>query len=296
MFPSLMTRESVMRGQRLLQVITGQPVDDVDALTAELEAEKAKASEACSQLDWLERERKTADSFEAARALDEQIAEAKWVIAKADERIPHLEGRLKAARAERQAEALARHQTILRRRYPQFRKALQQAVEQQAEVIREREAAVLELGKHLAQIHLPHITYAGFLFKDLLAIWTGENDRVFSDPLPKPAVVPPRPAPAPAKPDYARHGFGWTEVGGGKPVQEPEPPPPRVKRVPRHDAPPADGTQRQVAILRTGLELPDGTQSVAGDIITVPAEHATLMVKTGAAEFAASVETKNDDR
>src|SRR5260221_6196990 len=148
----------------------------------------------------------------------------------------------------------------------------------------------------------PHITYAGFLFKDLFAIWTAEQDRIFSDPLPKPAVVAPRPAPAPAakartmtatgEPLAMDHGFGWTRRQPcDEPVAEPEPPT-RPKRMLRRDAPPADGSQRQVQILRKGLELPDGTQSVAGDVLTVAAEHATLMVKAGAAEFATSGDGK----
>jgi len=276
-----------MKGAQLLKVFTGQPADDVAALTAEIEAEKAKASEACAKLEWLQLERKTADSFESARALDEQIAEARWTIERADAILPHLEGRLRAARAEKQAEALARHQAILRKRYPKFRAALQAAVEQQSEVIREREAANAELGEHLAQIHLPHIAYAGFLYRDLVALWTGQNDRIFSDPLPKPAVVAPRPAPAPAA-DEPKFGFGWTRFGPGETPPAPPEPPARPKRVPRRDPAPTESSQRQVQILRTGIEI-DGTQAIAGDVMTIDAAQAAQLVKIGAAEFAASV-------
>jgi hypothetical protein len=283
-----MNREDVMKGAQLLRVFTGQPVDDVAALAAELEAEKERAAEACARLDWLKLERKTADSFEAARALDEEVAKAQWTIERADAVLPHLEGRLKAARAEHQAAALARHQAILRKRYPKFRAALQEAVEQQAAVIQEREAAVAELGEHLVQTHVPNLVFAGFLFRDLLAIWTAENDRIFSERVAKPAIVAPRPAPAPvpAKPaEPAAFGFGWTRrQPGDEPVAAPEPPP-RPKRVPRRDANPADGSERQVVLLRTGLELPDGTQGVAGDVVTVPADRAAELLRSGAADF-----------
>ncbi len=281
-----------MKGAQLLKVFTGQPADDVAALAAEIDAEKAKASEACSRLEWLERERKTADTFEKACGLDDQIAELRWTIGKADERLPHLEGRLRAARAEKQAAALARHQAILRKRYPKFRAALQEAVEQQAEVIREREAAVGELGEHLAQIHLPHIAYAGFLFKDLLAIWTAEQDRVFADPLPKPVVVAPRPVAAPAAKPTARtstgeaaspdFGFGWTSrQPGDEPVAAPEPQP-RPKRVPRRDTPAAG--QRLITILRSTVDV-DGYLAINGDVLAVSIAAGEALVKGGAADF-----------
>jgi hypothetical protein len=247
----------------ILKVVTGQSADDVAALAAEIDAEKAKAAAACEKVEWLERERTTADSFTQARSLDEQIAELRWTIGKADERIPHLEGQLRAARAERQAAALVRHQALLRRRYSKFRHALQEAVEQKTAVIKERQAAVAELGEQAVQLHLPNLCYAGFLFEDFFALWTAEQDGVFAEPLPNPAVVAPRPAPAPAKPAEPDFGWGWTRrQPGDEPVAASDPPP-RPKPVPRRDAPPADGSQRQVVLLRTGLEFPDGSHAPA---------------------------------
>jgi hypothetical protein len=160
---------------------------------------------------------------------------------------------------------LSAHQALLRRRYSKFRHALQEAVEQQTAVIKERQAAVAELGEHAVQLHLPNLCYADFLFGDLFALWTAEQDGVFAEPLPKPAVVAPRPAPAPApaKPAEPDFGWGWTRrQPGDEPVAASDPPP-RPKRVPRRDAPPADGSQRQVVLLRTGLELPDGGHAPA---------------------------------
>jgi hypothetical protein len=282
-----MNREDVMKG--LLKVITGQSVDDIADLTAELEAEKKKASDACGQVEWLRLARKTADDFAGAKALDEKIAEAEWTIERADAVLPHLEGRLKAARAEHQAAALARRQSILRKRFPQFRRALQEAVEQQTAVIKEREAAIAELGEHAVQLHLPNLCYAGFLFQDLLDLWAAEQARIFADPLPKPVVVAPGPAPAPVlAADEPKFGFGWSRLGPGEKPPTAPVPAPRPRRIPRRDAPPADGSERQVVLLRTGLELPDGSQAVAGDVVTVPADRAELMVRSGAADFAVS--------
>jgi hypothetical protein len=58
--------------------------------------------------------------------------------------------------------ALVRHQALLRRRYSKFRHALQEAVEQKTAVIKERQAAVAELGEQAVQLHLPNLCYAGF--------------------------------------------------------------------------------------------------------------------------------------
>ena len=74
--------------------LTGQPSDDVAALAAEIDAEKAKASDACGKLEWLGLERETADTFEAARALDRHEDEDIWDTEKAlidvvDDQIAH---------------------------------------------------------------------------------------------------------------------------------------------------------------------------------------------------------------
>jgi hypothetical protein len=49
-----------MKGAQLLKVFVGQPAaDDVAGLAAEIDAEKAKAADACAELDRLEQERRS---------------------------------------------------------------------------------------------------------------------------------------------------------------------------------------------------------------------------------------------
>lgn len=146
-----------MKGRQLLQVITGQAADDVAALTAEIEAEKAKASEACAKLEWLELEPKTADTFQAARALDEQITQARWTIERADTVIPHLEGRLSVARAEKQAAGIIRHHKAAERAYRKLRVAIDAAAAAQVEAITARD----ELGEGLVQVEIPAVAFRG---------------------------------------------------------------------------------------------------------------------------------------
>jgi uncharacterized coiled-coil protein SlyX len=97
-----------MNRRQILKVITGhQPGDEVAALAAELETKRQKGAEASSRLELLELERKTADDFAAAKALDDQIAEAEWTIERADALLPHLESRLKAARPSARPKGLS---------------------------------------------------------------------------------------------------------------------------------------------------------------------------------------------
>lgn len=272
-----------MRG--LLKLVTGQKVDDVAALAAEIDAEKRKAADACTEIERIEVEQRNADSYDKARELDEAIARARWQVEHADAVLPDLERRLSAAKAEQLAAGIARHESILRKRYPQFRAALQAAVDQQAAVIREREEAFAELGEGVAA-RLPLITYAGFLYKDLLAIWTAENDRVFADPPAKPVIAAPRPAPAkPAEPEF---GFGWTRRRN--PPTAPPEPAPRPKRQPRRDAEAGPG-KRLVTILRNTVDI-DGVQAANGDVLAVAVATAEALVRGGAADFADEGDTK----
>jgi hypothetical protein len=256
-------------------MVTGQSADDVVVLAAEIDAEKAKASEARAEISRLEAAHRTAQSYDEARKLEDALARARWQHEHSGGILPDLERRLQLAKAEHQAAALARHQAILRKRYPKFRAALLAAVEEQQAVMWEHDEAVKELGEHLVARHLPAIAYGGFLLKDLFAIWAAEQDRVFAEPLPKPAVVAPRPAPAPvpAKPVQAE-----------KPTAVAAPSPPRPKRVPRRDPPPADSSQRQVTLMRPGIQLDDGTYG-AIDVLTLPIAAAEALLKNGAADF-----------
>src|SRR5260221_8321820 len=97
----------------LLKVVTGKGGDDVADLTARIEAEKAKASQACADIERLENERRTADTFEQARSIDDEIARVRWVISRADATIPVLVERLADARWEERQIAFRKHKRLL---------------------------------------------------------------------------------------------------------------------------------------------------------------------------------------
>jgi hypothetical protein len=61
-------------------------------------------------------------------------------------------------------------------------------------------------------------------------------------------------------------------------------PAPRPKRQPRQAAEPAEG-EITLMFLRPGVELDDGTQSVTGDVVNVPAAMARSLLESGAADL-----------
>src|SRR5205823_11946274 len=100
-----------MRG--LLKVI-GKG-DDVAEFAGQIEATKAAASKAYADIERLETERRSAETFEAARAIDDEIARLRWVIERADATIPGLEAQLADSRWEQREVAFRKHKRLLRR-------------------------------------------------------------------------------------------------------------------------------------------------------------------------------------
>jgi hypothetical protein len=166
--------------------------DDTGALQQQITALKAEGADASAEIDRLKRERVAAASYEEARELDERIARQIWVTEHCAAALPQLELQLDAARALEQAAALARHKVVLLEIYPKLKTAVLAAVETQHEAIAAREAACRELGEAVVSRNLPIIAYAGFLMKDLVAIWQAENDRLFAELARKPRITSPR--------------------------------------------------------------------------------------------------------
>jgi hypothetical protein len=250
--------------------------DDVAALQQQISALKVEGAEASAEIDRLKLERASAASYDEARDLDDRIARQIWVTEHCAAALPALEFELAAARAAQQAAALSRHKMRLIDLYPKLKRAILLAVDAQHEVIAARGAACKELGEAAVSRNLPNLAYAGFLMRDLVAIWTAEQDRVFADlgRKPKPAAVPAPvraalPAPTKSKPAAAV---------AAEPV-------PRVARVVRQDPFPADGQQALVVFLRAGSELADGTVAGIGDQVALPAEQARQLVLRGAADY-----------
>ncbi len=77
-----------------------------DALEAELEAAKAAGSAAYTEIELLKVRKINADDFKAVEAIDREIAEQHWLIAKAVKAIPEIEHRLASAKAMARAAQL----------------------------------------------------------------------------------------------------------------------------------------------------------------------------------------------
>lgn len=255
--------------------VQGAPIDQLAAIEARLEAEKENAAAAARELEQLEQQRRLADDYDAARALDESIARARWTIERSEALIPALEGERDAALAERRREQLARHKAVISKLYPRLRRAIEAAVAVQVEAIAARQAAIADLGEGLVVANIPTVTFGGLLLPDLVERWAAELDRAFAAPQSTPAPAKAPPALARPKP---------INTGRGRPVG-PDPPPsaPRAKRLLRRDSAAGEG-ERLIMFLRSGVEV-GGFQSLAGDVVTLPIETAKELVKSGAAEF-----------
>jgi hypothetical protein len=149
-------------------------------------------------------------------------------------------------------------------------------------------------------------------YGEVLAVWeaaaaAGFNERLYRFvTLPTPHLVMPdillrlerefdrvtgMVAAAPSKPATAAQP---SAANGSRPVAatngHAEPiPTPRPRRKPKRPAaPPAEG-EIAVSILRSGVELDDGTQLCIGDMANLPAAAARALVERGAADFATEV-------
>jgi hypothetical protein len=244
--------------------------DDPAELASEIEALKTSAADACAEIERLELARLGAPDYPAALVVTEEIKRAQWVIDSAAAKLPNLEARLEAARAEQHRRAISRHLAAVRLLYPRLKDAILAAASLQADAIKLRDAAVAEIGEHAATVNLPILAFRGLLLPDLIKLWSDELDRSVFSPAPPPrvqlALASSRKPAAAAKP--------------ARPT-----PSPRPKRPPRQAAEPAADGEITLMFLRPGVELDDGTQSVAGDVVNLPAALARSLLESGTADL-----------
>jgi hypothetical protein len=168
------------------------PVDEVADLTAKIKAERAAGTAGRLEIERLEAElleaRRNGAGYEEAQPLRDRIARARWAIDGADQVISKLEAQLGVAEAKKQHEKTTRHWRATARIYPKLRRAIEEAAALQVEAVKAREAAAAD--GVAVQTQIPVLAYMGFLFPDLVEIWSTEMDRVF-------AVPPRQPTPPP---------------------------------------------------------------------------------------------------
>jgi hypothetical protein len=230
-------------------------------LRAGIEQHQAAAQRLAA--DWLH-----AASQDAAEQFDRQRREALRCVERDTARVPEFEARVVSATAEKRRHGLARHRAAIAAFVPKLVAAVEAAAQQQVAAVKLREAAVAELGESIVAGNIPHLAFNGILLPDLVAIWRHEVERMFNPP----AAAAPRPVAVRAP-----------KAAGAKPVIAP--PAPRPTRAPRRDAPPEDPSQVQIHMLRNGVDLGDGTQSVVGDELTMMADQGRLLVLRGCADY-----------
>jgi hypothetical protein len=265
---------------KMVRAITGGD-ESVGDIVGRIDAERAKLAASMQEAERLETIRVSADSYEDAQAAESRLGRVRWEISRIEALLPSLSERLSVARAAAQRAGIAKHLDIARKTYPRLRAAIEAAAAVQAEAIKAREAANAELGEGVVSLHIPHISYRGFLMADLVKLWSDEQDRVFAaKPAPVAAVVAPRIAPTPAR----AVGVADRRVAekpvvpgaeGGNPV--------KPRRTPRRDKVAPNG--RLVTLMRSGVELPDGEQGVVGDIVALPIDAAERLVMSGAGDY-----------
>jgi len=255
---------------KALRLLT-PPAAAVDAV-AEAEAELARAR---AELEHAEADAKRlgqnwlmAASQEAAEAIARQRLEFERVAKRAQLLIPQLEARRVAAKAEKQRHQIAFHRAAIKAFIPEFIAALEAAAAAQVRAIQLRQAAITEIGEGPVSALLEPITYRGLLLPDFIREHAQSLRRMFNSPAaaaPRPTAVRPKAAPTPV-------------------VSAPAPKP--AARPPRRDPPPEHPDQVAVVMLRYGVELGDGSQSVVGDVCTMMADQARQLILNGAAEYA----------
>lgn len=252
-----------------LKRIAGGAEDDPAAIERVLGELRAKIAQHQAEAEQLSLEWVSADSSDAAEQIDRRRREALRLAQRDTARLPVLEARLLAAKAEQLAAALARHRGIMRALFPRLQRAIEAAAAVQVEVISARNAAIAELGEGLVSQQLPPLVFLGFILPDLVALWSAEQARIWSAEPPRPPAAP---RPQPEKP---------------APVKAisvaPAAPPPR--RPLRQDPPPGEG-ECAIVFTRGGVELPDGAQAMVGDRLNVRVDEARTDLLRGAADYA----------
>jgi hypothetical protein len=251
---------------------------DPDTIATQIADTKAVVANHRAEAERLTVAWRDADTAEDADKIERRRRECLRLAERGEAALPGMEAALVAARATKQSVALARHQSAARAMYPRLRQAVENAASVQAEAIKLREDAERELGGGVVQQHIPIIGFRGLLLPDLVAMWRNEMDRTFAEPAPVAAVsvVAPRVATPPAR---------AVGIKDQRVVEKPVAPvaPVKPRREPRQDKVAPNG--RLVTLMRSGVELPDGTQGVVGDVVAMLATDAERLVMSGAGDY-----------
>lgn len=259
--------------KNIIKRLNGAAADAVAEAEAELARVRAALDQASADAQRLAEQWVSATSQLEAEKLDRQRREAERVAEREKKLIPGLEQAVAAARAERQREGLARWHKTIGGFAPKLIAALEHAARLQVEAIELRNQAVAELGESTVEHRIPIVAFRGICLPDLIAVWAHDLQQQFDPPSAKPApaiATPPKPKLKATAP-MAHNG----------PAQRPP------ARALRADPAPGEG-QAQIVLLRNGIDLGDGVQSITGEKINLPVEVCRNLVASGCADFVAS--------
>ena len=197
---------------------------DSMSIAGEIDRLKSECVAATDEAMRLDLAAQVAETRAAAKALEDQSADCRWRASKAATALPGLEADLAATKAREQAAALERHRVRRQAIYLKLKGAVLEAVAVQVEALAADRQACIELGEHLARMHLPAIAFRGLLLPDLTKLWTDEQDRIFEALAGKPAAVVPAAAPAVKRKPLAeslQHAVGGERRAAPKPAPRP---------------------------------------------------------------------------
>lgn len=160
---------------------------DPGTIAAQLDSLRTSIAERRRQAQELAGEWLHAHTEEDARAIDARRVELLRRISRDEARLPELEERLAAAKAERQRDAIERHRKAARDAFHVLREALQAAAAAQRAAINARDAAIRELGgEGIVTREIPVIAFFGVVLPDAVEHWAAATVRAFDGPPPRP--------------------------------------------------------------------------------------------------------------
>jgi hypothetical protein len=272
----------------LLKVVEKFTGDGAAELAAQIEDAKRRGSEAYSEIERLEGERRGAETFEAASAIDDLIARLRFEIERLDRWVPELEERLADAKWEEREAAFAKHKKALIAATRKAIPAIEAAAQANAAIVAAHHSAAKELGDHHVA-GLPLQLYLGLLYPDLVGAWKRQTEQHLAAMENAALTRPAKPLrPGTPQAPYRNPNRPPVQAAPPKPAAAAPPPPadpPLPKREVRHDGPPAEG-QRQVHVIAGGdFNLPDGSRAKIGDRVNLTSKLADVWVGKGVAEF-----------
>jgi len=256
--------------------------DNLQQLDTDIAADHAVLKDCETQRTWLKSQMSAAEldnDLETAEKIDEEVRRLDRLERGAKARLPVLEQRRKTALDIKRTEAITAAIEQNRAAYLAVRATLISLAAANAEAIKLAERLRAEFGERDAAVHFPRAAFVGIPLPDLVDLWLRDMNAQFGS-VAEPASPQLKPVAAPSGPTaravpMVSNGNRSVSLADVAPIV------PKSKRRPLPK--PVEGGVR-ITLLRGGVELPGGASSVAGDVVTVEADVASSLLRSGAAD------------